>query len=89
MAKFLAHPNAVNDPLFIVVGSTLETLATDPNATNKALERLGADIVDARPVRLAEHLNGGFCKGQKAKSSFTSFGFDQGHPIGKYGKDCI
>lgn len=254
VAKFLAQPNAINDPLFKVVGGTLETMASDPNATNKALERLGAGIVDAserfsklpggkqgeflgevlfysfnpsgstegvelalkiadsvatkvdatamkaleqsisiakdlrsaapglaeqaqdiaidyarklgltpqeaeyagvprewfkpqskvplndnymamssdgqgsafrgdhdvyskvnergrpksyvntdgdltpvnadgmykdRPVRLAEHLNGGWCKGQKANSPFTSFGYDKGHLVAKYGKDCI
>lgn len=47
VAKFLAQPNAINDPLFKVVGSTLQAMATDPDATSKALEQLGAGIVDA------------------------------------------
>jgi len=41
VANFLAQPNAINDPLFHAVGSTLDAMSKDPNAINHALERLG------------------------------------------------
>lgn len=42
-------------------------------------------LYKGRPVTLAEHLNGQFCKAQKAQSPFTSFGYEKGHLVAKYG----
>lgn len=57
----------------------------------------GGDLTPANPeglykgrkVTLAEHLNGGWCKAQKANSPYTSFGFDQNHVIAKFGENYV
>lgn len=46
-------------------------------------------LYKGRKVTLAEHLNGRWCKGQKANSPYTSFGFDKGHVVAKYGNKHI
>lgn len=47
VATFLSKPNAINDPLFNVVGDALSAMAKDPNAVNHALERVGTTIMNA------------------------------------------
>jgi predicted translin family RNA/ssDNA-binding protein len=47
VANFLSKPNAINDPLFHVVGGALTAMAEDPNAVNHALERVGTTIMNA------------------------------------------
>lgn len=47
VANFLSKPNAINDPLFKAVGSTLDAMAQDPNTVNHALENLGTTIMQA------------------------------------------
>jgi hypothetical protein len=47
VAKFLATPNAFNDPLYKLVGSTLDAMAKDPQAVNKALTHLGDELMKA------------------------------------------
>jgi len=46
-------------------------------------------LYNGRKVTLAEHLNGRWCKTQKANSPYTSFGFDKGHIVAKYGADYV
>jgi hypothetical protein len=46
-------------------------------------------LYKGRKVTLAEHLNGRWCKGQKANSPYTSFGLDKGHLVAKYGDNCV
>lgn len=46
-------------------------------------------LYKGRKVTLAEHLNGGWCKAQKANSPYTSFGLDQGHVVAKFGENYI
>jgi hypothetical protein len=45
VATFLAKPNAINDPLFHAVGGAFDAIKTDPNAVNKAMEKVGEIIV--------------------------------------------
>lgn len=44
VANVLSKPNAINDPLFKTLEGALDAMARDPNAVNKALERLGSAI---------------------------------------------
>jgi hypothetical protein len=47
VADFLSKPNAINDPLFKVVGNALDSMSKDPDATNKALAALGTAIAQS------------------------------------------
>jgi hypothetical protein len=47
VAKFLAQPNAINDPLFKLTQDTLSAMAHDPDAVNQKLEVLGSLVGQA------------------------------------------
>jgi hypothetical protein len=51
VTRFLMQPNAINDPLFKVVASSMQEMlragAKDPDAFNKALSKLGEGIMQA------------------------------------------
>jgi hypothetical protein len=45
VARFLAKPNAINDPLFNTVANVLDAMSKDPFASNKEFEKLGTAIL--------------------------------------------
>lgn len=47
VAKFLAQPNAINDPLFKAAHDALSAMAHDPNAVNQKLGALGILICNS------------------------------------------
>lgn len=44
VAKFMATPNAINEPLFKTIGSCVDVMKRDPNAVNSALIILGREL---------------------------------------------
>jgi hypothetical protein len=47
VAKFLAHPNAINDPLFHAIGKSFDAMKKDPHTVNHVLEHLGNELIAA------------------------------------------
>lgn len=47
VAKFMAQPNAINEPLFRTIGNCLDVMSKDPNAVNKVLTVLGRELESA------------------------------------------
>lgn len=47
VANFLKHKDAINEPLFRTIGSTLDVMARDPHAVDHALNHLGREIIKA------------------------------------------
>ncbi len=47
VANFLSHKDAINEPLFRTIGSTLDVMARDPLAVDHALNQLGSEIIKA------------------------------------------
>lgn len=44
VARFLAQPNAINDPLFKTLGTCLDAMKKDPNAVNNVLAIMGREL---------------------------------------------
>lgn len=47
VARFLAQPNAINEPLFKTVGNCLDVMSKDPNAVNNVLTIMGRELLAA------------------------------------------
>jgi hypothetical protein len=60
VAMFLARPNAINDPLFHVIGKSFDAMKRDPQTVNHVLEHLGHELIKANDKynTLSEHDKG-------------------------------
>ena len=60
VAKFLAQPNAINDPLFHAIGKSFDAMKRDPHTVNHVLEHLGHELITANDKynKLSEHDKG-------------------------------
>ncbi len=47
VATLLSKPNALNEPLMQAVGNVVDAMKHDPNAVNKAMERVGVVVMEA------------------------------------------
>jgi len=60
VAKFLAQPNAINEPLFHAIGKSFDAMKKDPQTVNHVLEHLGHELIAANDKynTLSEHDKG-------------------------------
>ncbi|MCA0316226.1 MAG: hypothetical protein LCH63_20565 [Candidatus Melainabacteria bacterium] len=47
VARFLAQPNAINEPLFKTIGTCFDAMRKDPNAVNNVLTIMGRELLEA------------------------------------------